>query len=132
MMAPVIDPRYLDDPRDMEVTVRAAERLRAVAAAPSLASVTVKEILPGSEVRTPADWAKDISANAGNHYHVSGTCRMGRSIADSVTDPRLRVHGLRGLRVADAGVMPLLMNGNTNAAVMMIAERAAEAMTEEG
>lgn len=129
MAAPMIDPRYLDDPRDMQVTVRAAERLRAVAAAPSLAAVTEKEILPGPRVRTRTDWEKDIRINAGNHYHVSGTCRMGRALAESVTDNKLRVHGLNGLRIADAGIMPLLMNGNTNAAVMMIAERAAEAMS---
>jgi choline dehydrogenase len=132
MTAPVIDPRYLDDPRDLEITVRAAERLRAVAAAPSLAKVSSKELLPGPGVRTPAEWAKDISANAGNHYHVCGTCRMGRSMADSVTDSRLRVHGLKGLRVADAGVMPLLMNGNTGAAVVMIADRAADFMSKDG
>jgi choline dehydrogenase-like flavoprotein len=72
--------------------------------------------------------AQSIKETGGNYYHVSGTCRMGRSIADSVTDSRLRVHELKGLRVADASVMPTLVNGNTNAPVIMIAERAAEWM----
>ena len=123
---PIIDPRYLDDPRDLEVTIDAAERMRAVASAKPLAEVTSNEKLPGPQIRTRTDWEQDIRANAGHHYHVSGTCSMGRTIADSVTDSKLRVHGFSGLRVADAGIMPLLMNGNTNAAVAMIGERAAE------
>jgi choline dehydrogenase len=130
-IAPAIDPRYLEDPRDMEITVRAAQRLREVAAAPSLAKVTGKEVLPGAAVRTPSDWEAHIRNNAWNHYHVSGTCRMGKSTTDSVTDNELRVHGVAGLRVADAGAIPLLMNGNTNAVVMVIAERAAESMTKQ-
>ena len=126
--APAVDPQYLSDSRDLEIMVLAAERLRAVASAPSLARYTEREILPGPAVQSRADWAAHIRSFAFNHFHVCGTCRMGRSSADSVTDHQLRVHGLRGLRVADAAVMPLLMNGNTGAAVIMIAERAAEAL----
>jgi choline dehydrogenase len=80
-------------------------------------------------VKTIEDWKQDIRTNAGNHYHVCGTCSMGRDASSSVTNAKLQVHGLEGLRVADASVMPLLMNGNTNAAVMMIAERAAAFIT---
>jgi choline dehydrogenase len=125
--APVIDPRYLSDPRDLQAMVGGAERLRAIAAAPALAAIC-NEVSPGSNVRGRAALAQSIKETGGNYYHVAGTCRMGRSIADSVTDSRLRVHELKGLRVADASVMPTLVNGNTNAPVIMIAERAAEWM----
>ena len=129
--SPHIDPGYFSDERDLQATVAAAERMRAVAHAPSLARWTEEELFPGAEVRSRADWIGHIRANAGNHYHVSGTCRMGRTIEDSVTDPRLCVHGINGLRVADASIMPVLMNGNTNAAVAMIAERAAGLMAAD-
>jgi choline dehydrogenase len=129
--APRIDPGYFSDERDLHATVAAAQRMRAVAHAPSLARWTDQELFPGAAVTSRADWIRHVRANAGNHYHVSGTCRMGRTIEDSVTDPRLRVHGINGLRVADASVMPVLMNGNTNAAVAMIAERAAGLIAED-
>lgn len=125
--APLIDPHYLSDPRDLEAMVGGVERLRAIAAAPALAAIC-NEISPGPTVRGRAALARSIQETGGNYYHVSGTCRMGRSSADSVTDSRLRVHELKGLRVADASVMPTLVNGNTNAPVIMIAERAAEWM----
>jgi len=125
---PVIDPHYFEDRRDLEITMEAAMRLREVAHAPSLAKITTKEVTPGPEVRTRAEWEAHVRATTYHHFHVCGTCRMGRLITDSVTDPKLRVHGLKGLRVVDGGVMPLLMNANTNAAVMVVAERAAEEM----
>jgi choline dehydrogenase len=125
--APLIDPRYLSDPRDLEAMVGGAERLCAIAAAPALAAIC-NEVSPGTTVRGRAALAQSIQETGGNYYHVSGTCRMGRSSADSVTDSRLRAHELKGLRVADASVIPTLVNGNTNAPVIMIAERAAEWM----
>jgi choline dehydrogenase len=103
-------------------------RMREVAHAPSLANITTREVTPGPEVRTRAEWEAHVRATAYHHFHVCGTCRMGQSVADSVTDTKLRVHGLKGLRVVDGSVMPLLMNANTNAAVMVVAERGAEAM----
>ena len=78
---------------------------------------------PASASRT--DIEAFVRAAAGNHYHVSGTCRMGPNIARSVVDPRLRVHGVEALRVVDASVMPRLINANLAAPVIMIAERAA-------
>jgi choline dehydrogenase len=125
---PAIDPGYMEGERDLEVTAAAAERFREVAAAPSLAKVIAQEFAPGPAVKTRDDWKQDIRANAGNHYHVCGTCSMGRDASSSVTNAKLQVHGVEGLRVADASAMPLLMNGNTNAAVMMVAERAAAFM----
>jgi len=123
--APVIEPRYLSEPSDLEALVLGGERLREIAAQPGLAGVISREILPGPTVVSRDDLKADLRRRAGNHFHVAGTCRMGPSGDVSVVDPQLRVHGLPGLRVADASVIPKLVNGNTSAPVMMIAERAA-------
>jgi choline dehydrogenase len=128
--APVIEPRYLSEPADLEVLVRGVQRLREITAQPALASVISDEIGPAAEARTPAEIAQAIRRYATNFFHVAGTCRMGPEPAASVVDLRLRVHGVEGLRVADAGVMPTLVNGNLNAPVMMIAERAAAWVAE--
>jgi choline dehydrogenase len=123
--APVIEPRYLSEPSDLEVLVDGVERMRSLAARPALAEVISAELRPGPEAKSRDGIAAYIRRFASNHSHVAGTCRIGRSAEDSVVDPQLRVHGVMGLRVADASVMPRLVNGNTNAPVMMIAERAA-------
>ncbi|HEY3696811.1 GMC family oxidoreductase [Phenylobacterium sp.] len=123
--APVIEPRYLSEPSDLEALVSGTERLRDIAARPALAEVISREIRPGPEARTRAEIAASIRRLASNHFHVAGTCRMGPDGASSVVDPQLRVHGLPGLRVADASIMPELVNGNLGAPVMMIAEKAA-------
>ena len=128
---PLIEPRYLSEPSDLEALVSGVERLRDLAAQPALAEVTSREIRPGPEARTRAEIAASIRQFASNHFHVSGTCRMGPDGARAVVDPQLRVHGLLGLRVADASIMPELINGNLNAPVMMIAEKAAAMIAGE-
>ena len=83
------------------------------------------EVAPGPGVASDAeidDYARAVAASA---YHPCGTCKMGTD-EDSVVDPKTRVHGLEGLRVADASIMPSIVSGNTNAASMMIGERAAD------
>jgi choline dehydrogenase len=128
---PVIEPRYLSEPSDLEALVDGVERMRHVTSQPALAEVISKELRPGPEATDRAGIRTYIRRFASNHSHVAGTCRMGRSFEDSVVDPQLRVHGLVGLRVADASVIPRLVNGNTNAPVMMIAEKAAAMMLGE-
>jgi choline dehydrogenase len=123
--APLIEPRYLSEPSDLDALVVGIERLRNLAAQPALAEVIDREIRPGPEARTRDEIVQSIRRFASNHFHPGGTCRMGPDSARSVVDPQLRVHGLLGLRVADASVMPELVNGNMNAPVMMIAEKAA-------
>jgi choline dehydrogenase-like flavoprotein len=95
-----------------------------ILAAPALARFRPKAVHPVTGDTNEA-WIDDIRHRTGSAYHPVGTCRMG-SDANAVVDLRLRVVGVSGLRVADASIMPRLIGGNTQAAVIMIAERAAE------
>jgi choline dehydrogenase len=85
----------------------------------------VEEILPGPHVVGEADLKADIRARGVSNLHPVGTCRMGR-VVDAVVDPQLRLHGIAGLRVADASIRPTIVAGNTNAPSIMIGERCAD------
>lgn len=123
-LQPLIFANYLSAPADLERLVTGLERAREVAGQPALAAWHGGEFLPGSGVTTRAGLAAHIRATAQTLYHPVGTCRMGTG-AEAVVGPDLRVHGVGGLRVADASVMPAIISGHTNAPVIMIAERAA-------
>ncbi|MGN6548948.1 MAG: GMC oxidoreductase, partial [Pararhizobium sp.] len=90
-----------------------------------LAAHILREVTPGDDVVTDADWEKFIRANAVTVFHPMGTCRMGTDAA-AVVDPDLRVQGLEGLRVVDASIMPTPVSGNINATVIALAERASD------
>ena len=122
---PGIDPKFLSDPRDLEVTIKGAKMTREILKAPALAKYRDKEMFDLSDDMSDADWEAHIRARADTIYHPVGTCKMGKDEM-AVVDPQLRVHGLEGLRVIDASVMPKLIGGNTNAPTIMIAERAAD------
>ncbi len=128
---PAIDPRYLSDPdgKDLATLVAGVRLNRRIAAAASLAELLEGEITPSAGCATEAEIAAYIRAHCTTLYHPTSTCRMG-SDAQAVVDSTLRVHGIAGLRVADASVMPRMVSGNTNAPTIMIAERAAEFMLE--
>lgn len=120
---PRIDPAYLSDPRDVAKMVAAARLLEQILMAPALSPWRGARLYPhnGSDAALEAD----IRSRADTIYHPVGTCRMGRDEM-AVVDPSLRLHGIDGLRVVDASVMPRLIGGNTNAPTIMIAERAAD------
>jgi choline dehydrogenase-like flavoprotein len=123
-VAPVIDPRFLSDSRDLDLLVEGVHMARRILDAPSLALCGGRELYtrPG---QNDAELRATIAEHADTIYHPAATCRMG-SDARSVVDPQLRVRGVTGLRVVDASVMPTLIGGNTNAPTVMIGERAAE------
>jgi choline dehydrogenase-like flavoprotein len=126
--APLIDPRFLSHEDDLETLVRGFKLVRRIFAQPAFAPYDGAD--PGRElyhagVHTDDDIRAAIRAHADTIYHPVGTCRMGTD-ARAVVDPQLRVRGVEGLRVIDASVMPTLVSGNTNAPVVMIAERASD------
>ena len=124
---PAIQLNYLSDPVDRQVALEAVALTRRICAAPGLAAFKPVEYLPGAEIQDEAGLLAAIGRIATTIFHPVGTCRMGADAA-SVVDPRLRVRGLTGLRVADASIVPTITSGNTNAPTVMIAEKAAEMM----
>ena len=123
--APVIAPRYFSDPGDMKVLMRGVRRFRKLLQNEKLARFIDVEIEPGQAVVDDDEALADsIRALSNTTHHFIGTCRMGGDDA-SIVDPNLRVRGFDGLRVIDASIMPTHINGNTNAAVVMIAEKGA-------
>jgi choline dehydrogenase len=124
---PRIAYQLLGDPEDVAALIRGGRLARALFAAPALRSIVLDERFPGASVATDAEWREALKVLVSVFHHPTGTCAIGSDAdAGAVVDPQLRVHGLEGLCVADASVMPLPINGNTNAAAIMIAERAAE------
>ena len=123
--APLIAPNYLATPEDVQVAVDALRLTRRIAAAPALARYQPDELLPGSQFVTDGELAHAAGDIGTTIFHPVGTCRMGPAgDPANVVDARLRVHGIAGLRIADASVMPMITSGNTNAPTMMIAEKA--------
>jgi choline dehydrogenase len=122
---PRIFANYLSEPEDLRGLIEGVRVSREILAAAPFDSYRGAEIYPGSSRQSAAELTAAIREKAETIYHPVGTCRMG-SDADSVVDPQLKVHGIKGLRVVDASVMPRLIGGNTNAPTIMIAERAAE------
>ncbi|NPD16280.1 alcohol dehydrogenase [Xinfangfangia sp. D13-10-4-6] len=123
-----IDHRFFSDPRDARVLVEGIKLSRRIFAAQPMASLQGREILPGPEVQSDDEILSYLRAEALTVYHPVGTAKMGTD-AMAVVDPvSMRVHGIKGLRVADASVMPTLIGGNTNAPSQMIGEKAARAI----
>jgi choline dehydrogenase len=120
-----IEPNYFSDPRDIGILARGALKTREIVRSGSLGKMLGRELQPSAPTLTQASVEADIRATAATHYHPGGTCRMGGD-ERSVVDPSLRVRGVERLRVADASIMPVMVNGNTYATSMMIGERAAE------
>ncbi|TWB35795.1 GMC family oxidoreductase [Nitrospirillum pindoramense] len=130
--APVIQPNYLATEEDRRVAADSLRLARRIAQAPALAAFQPEEYKPGAHLRSDADIAQAAGDVGTTIFHPVGTARMGtEDDPHAVTDARLRVIGVQGLRVADASVMPRITSGNTAAPTMMIAERAAAMMVED-
>jgi len=126
---PLIDLAALSDERDVASLAASVRQCRRIGAQPALADEWgATEVYPGEDV-TDADVEDWVRRTAITYHHQVGTCRMGED-AESVVDPQLRVHGIAGLRVIDASVMPTVPTGNTNAPAAMIAERGARLLLE--
>lgn len=121
---------YLSESSDIDVMLSGIRQAREILTAPALAPYVVREIAPGAAVNRRDELIQFMREQGGTLYHPVGTCAMGQGVS-SVVDPTLKVRGISGLRVADASVMPSLPTGNTNAATIMIGERAAQLVLQE-
>jgi choline dehydrogenase len=123
--APALDPHYLEEPADVRALVTAMRQCRDIGAGNAMKDWRAREVAPGPDARTDAELAEYCMRTLLSYHHQVGTCKMGID-SMAVTTPELRVHGVPGLRVADASVMPAVTSGNTNAASIMIGERCAD------
>lgn len=121
---------YFAEPSDMDSMVAAIERAREVTRSGPLADLTVGELHPGPEATTRAELEDEIRRSVEHTYHPTCTARIG-SEADGVVDASLKVHGVEGLRVADASVFPTIPHGNTHAPAVVVGEKAADLITAE-
>jgi choline dehydrogenase len=130
--APRIQARYLSTDEDRRIAAKSLRLTRRIAAMPALARYRPREVKPGVEFQTDEELARLAGDIGTTIFHPVGTCAMGLDpAAGAVVDARLRVHGLGGLRIADASIMPTITSGNTNSPTLMIAERAAEWMLQD-
>ncbi len=127
---PLIDPNYLADPYDREMSIRGLKLVQNILAQDALKPYILAERLPGPDVRTEQEYFEFICVHSKTSHHCAGTCRMG-SDAEAVLDPRLRFNGIEGLRVADASIMPTVNSSNTNAPTIMIGEKAADMIKQD-
>jgi choline dehydrogenase-like flavoprotein len=116
----------LSEPDDLDSLVAGVELSREIARQAPLREIVIKEIKPGPDVTDRASIEADVRRRLMLIYHPVGTCRMSDAAENAVVDSQLRVHGLQGLRVVDASIMPTIVGGNTHAPTVMIAERAAD------
>ena len=127
---PAINFNFLSAAIDAELTVRAVRIAQSIMHAPAMAPLNISEIAPGAGRKTDEEIIAWVKESAETTYHPVGTCKMGHDPM-AVVDDRLRVHGIAGLRVADASIMPTLTSGNTNAPSIMIGEKAAAMVLED-
>lgn len=122
---PLIDPALGSDPVDLETLVRGLKMARKIFAHESFRPYRAHEVFPGPAVASDEQWLEHIRATLTTVHHPGSTCRMGPP-GDNVVNHELKVHGLEGLRVADASIYPRLVGANTNASVVAIAEKASD------
>lgn len=125
LAAPLIDPAFLSATSDLRRMVEGFKLLRQILAQPALAALGGREAAASASARSDEQIADFVRQHADTVYHPVGSCRMGPGTTD-VVDAKLRVHGLQGLRVVDASIMPRIVAGNTNAPTIMIAEKASD------
>ena len=124
--APAIHPNYLSTNHDISELLEGARLLRKLSQAPALAEIIKEEIIPGPGAQSDEEMIEDIRDRVGTVFHPVSTCKMGSDEKTSVVSDKLKVHGLKNLRVVDASVFPTVTSGNTNAPTIMVAEKAAD------
>jgi choline dehydrogenase len=127
---PAIQFNFLASDYDFQALIYGTRLSRKIAAQPALKPFVMDEVIPGEACQSDDQLIEEIRVRGVTNQHPVGTCRMGRE-PDAVVDPRLRVHGIQGLRVADASIMPQVPGGNTNAPSIMIGEKCAAMILED-
>jgi choline dehydrogenase len=130
MAPPAIQFNFLASEYDFQALIYGTRLARKIAAQSALKPFVVEEVIPGAACQSDEQMREEIRLRGVSNLHPVGTCRMGREV-DAVVDPRLRVHGVEGLRVADASIMPQVPGGNTNAPSIMIGEKCAAMVLED-
>ena len=128
---PAITPNAFGTAHDVAEMLAAVKYLRKIAAQEPIVSLIAEELRPGPAVQSDADLIHDFKQRSGTVYHPSCTCRMGPDAATSVVDPRLRVHGIKNLRIIDASAFPSLIGGNTNAPAMLMGWKGADMILQD-
>ena len=129
--APVLRGNYLDTEHDRDMMIRGLRVIRKIAETPAMQGIIDCEMAPGPACESDAALLAFAQRESWTVYHQCGTCRMGRDAARSVVDERLRVHGVSGLRVADASIFPTIPTGNTNAPAIMVGEKASDLIRQD-
>ena len=130
MQAPAIDPNFFGEEADVDAMVAGFKMTKRLLDAPALKAIQTSDIFTNG-IESDADIRKVLRERVDTVYHPVGTCKMGVNDPMAVVDPQLKVHGLEGLRIADASIMPTLIGGNTNAPTIMIGEKAADMIKAE-
>ncbi len=128
--APAIQPAYMSAPADRQVMIEGMKLTRRIMGQPAISRYIVEELNPGARVTSDADLLAFAREKGTTIFHPTSTCRIG-SDAKAVVDERLRVRGIEGLRVIDGSIMPTVVSGNTNAAIVMIAEKGAKMVLQD-
>lgn len=128
---PAIHPNSLSAERDRKEMIEGCRLLRRIAASPSFQAVIEEEMLPGLDIQSDEAILDDVRNRCSTVFHPVSTCQMGSDATKNVVDSRLRVHGIKGLRIVDASIFPTLTSGNTNAPVIMVGEKASDYILEE-
>ena len=128
---PEIHANYLSTQYDQDMMLAGVRLMRTIADSPAFRAVIEAELAPGPELTSDEDLSAFIRQKSWTVFHQCSTCRMGRDLSTSVVDERLRVHGIDGLRVADASVFPTIPTGNTNAPAIMVGEKASDLIRED-
>jgi choline dehydrogenase-like flavoprotein len=127
-VAPLLDPNLLGEPDDIKPLVHGLKLARRLLASDAFKRYRASEVMPGATTQSDAELAAYVRRAASTVHHPVGTCRMGLDDA-AVVDPQLRVRGITALRVVDASIFPSVTGGNTNAPIVMVAEKAADMMS---
>jgi choline dehydrogenase len=128
---PRIFPNAYGTDHDVDEVLAGVKLIRKIAKQPALKAIIAEELKPGPKVKTDAQLIDDLRSRSGTVYHPTSTARMGKLAKTSVVNPRLKVHGLDGLRIVDASVFPNNITGNINGPCMMLGARAAELILED-